>query len=120
VTPGYPAALPPKPWQIGAGVTPGTKGFDFLARCRAGDALKTRDRRTARITRVLPEEGLILGEVEMAGPCAWRCDGRYRDAPAGAAGPLDLMPPAQEDQTRHRTISLKDALAGAGRLFCCD
>jgi hypothetical protein len=88
--------------------------------------LRTRDRRAARIHRADPAAGLIPGlihgEVEMHGPCVWRADGRYRDAPFGAPGPLDLMPPdfRAPSTTGPRTVSLKGALAADHRLFCCD
>jgi len=98
-----------------------TASFDFVAACTAGMVMRTRDRSAATIARVAAGEGLIYGEVHMFGPCVWRQDGRYRDAPAGAAGPLDLMPPeaAAEPKSR-KTISLKDALDPANRSFCCD
>jgi hypothetical protein len=84
--------------------------------------LRTRDRRSARIHHAEPAAGLIHGEVEMHGACVWWADGRYRDAPFGAPGPLDLMPP--ESGTRSvdgpRRISLEEALATDHRLFCCD
>ena len=67
--------------------------FDFFAACRPGSAMRTRDRSEAIISRVDAAEGLIYGDVHMFGPCVWRQGGRYRDAPGGAAGPLDLMPP---------------------------
>ena len=65
---------------------------------------------------------LIHGEVQMHGPCAWRVDGRYRDAPFGAPGPLDLMPPRRNaaPAARPRSASMKEALEGDNRLFCCD
>jgi hypothetical protein len=96
------------------------EAFDFIAACRAGAALMTRDRRQVRITRLAAEEGLIFGEVAMAGPCAWHRDGRWRDAPAGAAGPLDLMPPPGDGAAKCKTVSMKDALAGDGSAVCCD
>src|SRR5262249_52770574 len=64
-----------------------TPDFDFIAACRPGTVLRTRDRSEATITRVTPADGLIHGEVRMFGPCVWRRDGRYRDAPEGAGGP---------------------------------
>lgn len=83
--------------------------------------MRTRDRRTVTITRVAPEEGLIHGEVQMFGPCVWRRDGRYRDAPGGAAGRLDLVAPAAETApSRGKTVSLKEALDPANRTACCD
>ena len=98
-----------------------TASFDFVAACRPGMVLRTRDRSEATIGRVAAEEGLIHGEVRMFGACVWRQDGRYRDAPAGAAGPLDLMPPEATSEAKPRkTISLKDALDPANRSFCCD
>lgn len=98
--------------------------FDFLAAAGSGARLQTRDRREVRISRVAPEQGLIHGEVPMHGPCCWRADGRFKDAPFGAAGPLDLMPPAPAETTSTGAApraSLKEALAeGEGRPFCCD
>lgn len=94
--------------------------FDFIAACRPGMALRTRDRSEATISRASAEEGLIYGEVRTFGPCVWRRDGIYRDAPAGAAGPLDLMPPGGRRETPRKTVSLKDALDPANRPFCCD
>ncbi|WP_395022387.1 hypothetical protein [Dongia sp.] len=95
--------------------------FDFLAHCRPGMVLKTRDRREARITAVDPENGLISGEVPMLGACAWRADGQFHRAPAGAAGPWDLMPPAEDVATAQRRESLAAALnAEDGNPGCCD
>jgi hypothetical protein len=95
--------------------------FDFIAACRPGSAMRTRDRSEAIISRVDAAEGLIYGDVRMFGPCVWRQGGRYRDAPGGAAGPLDLMPPEAAAEAKPRkTISLKDALDPANRSFCCD
>jgi hypothetical protein len=97
--------------------------FVFLA----GDLYRTRDRREARIDRIesgggLPDSGLITGQVQMHGPCVWLTGGRYRDAPFGAPGPLDLMPPSPEGAERGepKTASLKEALEADNRLFCCD
>ena len=97
-----------------------TERFDFIATCRSGMVLRTRDRGEATINRVSAEEGLIYGEVRLFGPCVWQHDGLYRDAPAGAAGPLDLMPPGEPRAQPPRTVSLKDALDPANRPFCCD
>ncbi len=98
-----------------------TVSFDFIAACKPGMVMRTRDRSEATIGRVAAEEGLIYGDVRMLGPCVWRQDGRYRDAPGGAAGPLDLMAPQAAAETQPRkTISLKDALDPASRPFCCD
>src|SRR5262245_46618062 len=98
-----------------------TASFDFLAACRPGMVLRTRDRSAATIGRVAPEESLIYGEVHMLGPCDWQPNGRYRDSPGGAAGPLDLVPPEAAAEAKPRkTISLKDALDPANRPFCCD
>ena len=95
--------------------------FDSIAGCRPGAEMRTRDRSEAIIGRVDAAEGLIYGDVRMHGPCVWRQDGRYRDAPGGAAGPLDLAPPEAAAQAKPRkTISLKDALDPAHRSFCCD
>jgi hypothetical protein len=84
--------------------------FDFLEHCRPGMVLQTRDRREARITAVAKDAGLISGEVPMLGACAWRGDGRYHQAPAGAAGPWDLMPPAAGAAAEQRRVSLAAAL----------
>jgi hypothetical protein len=98
-----------------------TASFDFIAACRPGLAMRTRDRSEVVFTGVDAEAGLIHGEVRMFGACAWNLDGRYRDAPAGAAGPLDLMPPEAAAEAKPRkTIALKDALDPASRSFCCD
>jgi len=97
--------------------------FDFMALCRPGMALKIRDRRDARILAVDLAAGLIRGEVQMMGPCTWRADGRYQDAPAGAAGPWDLMPPKSVDGTaaERPRESLAAALQrGDGNPGCCD
>jgi len=99
----------------------GMSSFDFIAGCRPGTAMCTRDRSEAIIGRVDAAEGLIYGDVRMFGACVWRQDGRYRDAPGGAAGPLDLVPPEAATEAKPRkTISLKDALDPANRPFCCD
>jgi hypothetical protein len=100
-------------------------GYDFVAACKPGMVLRTRDRSEATIIRVSAEDGLVYGEVRMFGACAWRRDGLYRDAPAGAAGPLDLMPPTAETapaevSVARKTVSLKGALDPANRGFCCD
>jgi hypothetical protein len=95
--------------------------YDFLAAASGNIALLTRDRRQVRIERVAAAEGLIFGEVPMHGPCCWQADGRYKDAPFGAPGPLDLMPPAAGPVHSQPRASLKDALEeGDGRPFCCD
>ena len=97
--------------------------FDFLAASRPGMVFRTRDRREARILVVAPETGEIKGKVQMLGPCVWRADGRYRDAPAGVAGPWDLMPPDAEaavSPRQHReslAAALQDPSANPG---CCD
>ena len=87
---------------------------------QAGSTYRTRDRREARIERVAPAEGLVYGEVQMHGPCVWLVDGRYRDAPFGAAGPLDLMPVDTAGGKAPQTASMQEALEGDNRLFCCD
>ena len=105
--------------------------FDFLEHCRPGMVLKTRDRREARITAVAKDTGLISGTVPMLGDCAWRADGRFHRAPAGAAGPWDLMPPIDlhpndpQPATERRRESLVDALRSTdgnpgGNPGCCD
>jgi hypothetical protein len=94
--------------------------FNFIAACRSGMILRTRDGGEATIRRVSAEEGLVYGEVRLFGPCVWRHDGLYRDAPAGAAGPLDLMPPAEGSAPQRKTVRLRDALDPANRPFCCD
>jgi hypothetical protein len=97
-----------------------TPSFDFVAACRPGMVLRTRDRGEATIRRVSAEDGVIYGEVRMFGPCAWRRDGLYRDAPAGVAGPLDLVPPGDTREKPRKSVSLKHALDPAHRPFCCD
>lgn len=97
-----------------------TDSFDFAAECLPGMVLRTRDRSEATISRVSADEGLVYGEVRMFGPCAWRRDGLYRDSPAGAAGPLDLVPPGEASPKPRKTVSLKDALDADNRPFCCD
>jgi hypothetical protein len=100
--------------------------FDFLAHCRSGMVLKTRDRRDAQITAVDKKTGLISGAVPMLGACAWMADGRFHKAPAGAAGPWDLMPPmeigvAESPATEQQRQSLAAALnAEDGNPGCCD
>jgi len=98
-----------------------TNAPDFFTLARPGAILRTRDRREARIGSVNAAEGLIHGEVAMVGPCRWRLDGRFADAPAGAAGPLDLVAqpvlPAEAPKRR----SMIEALADPdSRNFCCD
>jgi hypothetical protein len=96
--------------------------FDFLAYCRPGTTLMTRDRRAATVIAVDRDAGIIRGTVRMVGDCAWHSDGLYRQAPAGVAGPLDLMPPAQESgpDLRQR-VSLAEALRDpSGNPGCCD
>lgn len=95
-------------------------GYDFLSACSVGEVLRTRDRREATITRIDGDAGLIHGEVTMAGACSWRADGIYRDAPFGAAGPLDLVPPSVPRPRRGKRTSIADELTGAARMFCCD
>jgi hypothetical protein len=92
---------------------------DLLSACREGMVLRTRDRRAARISWLEPAAGLIHGEVEMRGACVWRADGRWRDAPFGAPGPLDLMP-EHVAAAPPRTASIKEALDAGNPLFCCD
>ena len=94
--------------------------FDFLAHCRPGEALHTRDRRRATIGRIDAGEQRIHGTVEMIGSCAWHADGRYVETPCGAAGPLDLMPPAAERRYPRRRVSLAQMLDPANRPACCD
>jgi len=97
--------------------------FDFLTFCRPGMVLKTRDRRDARILAVDAVAGTITGEVQMMGACTWRADGRYQDAPAGVAGPWDLMPPkgTEDVAVERRGESLADALnRGEPNPGCCD
>jgi len=98
------------------------ESFDFLAHCRPGMVLQIRDRRAVRITAVARETGLIKGEVPMLGACAWRADGRFHQAPAGAAGPWDLMPPEDARPVgEQQRQSLADALQSSdGNPGCCD
>lgn len=95
-------------------------GPDFLATVEVGAVLRTRDRRDAAITGVDPSAGLIHGTVTMFGACSWRANGVYADAPAGAAGPLDLVAPASGPAANQRHVSVTDELDGASRAFCCD
>lgn len=98
-----------------------SEASDMLALCVPGAVLRTRDRSEAVIERVDAEAGLIHGEVRMHGPCVWRRDGIWRDAPFGAPGPLDLVPPAGAEAGRpQRRGSVKDALGPENRAFCCD
>jgi len=107
--------------RTNAGDKPMSASFDFIAACRPGLVMRTRDRSEATITGIDGAKGLIHGEVRMFGPCVWRQDGRYCDAPGGAAGPLDLAPPeAAPDGKPRKTIALRDALDPANRPFCCD
>jgi hypothetical protein len=92
--------------------------LDLRTICRPGAVCRTRDRREARI--LSQDGGLISGEVQMHGPCIWLSDGRYRDAPFGAAGPLDLMPPQPATVGERQTATLAEAMAAGDRLFCCD
>src|ERR1700690_1680930 len=73
---------------------------------------RTRDRREARIERIDSSAGLIFGQVQMHGPCAWQIDGRYRDAPFGVPGPLDLMAPgaSKAAPAAPKSVSIKQAL----------
>ena len=93
--------------------------LDFFTLCRVGDMVRTRDRRQARITFVSLEDRLIGGEVEMHGACLWHGDGRWRDAPFGAPGPLDLVLPTTA-AGEPRKASIQEALAEGNRLYCCD
>jgi hypothetical protein len=95
---------------------------ELLSFCHVGALYRTRDRREARIARIDLGDKLIYGDVQMHGPCVWRENGRYRDAPFGAPGPLDLMPPSQDGSpaTGPQSVSMKEALEENYRLFCCD
>lgn len=95
-------------------------GGDFLATAEVGAVLRTRDRRDATITAIDPAAGLIHGMVTMLGACSWRANGIYADAPAGAAGPLDLVVPASGPAVPQRHVSVTDQLDGDSRAFCCD
>jgi hypothetical protein len=99
-----------------------TDGTRINAGFRIGTTYRTRDRREARLVRIALEKGLIFGDVQMHGACVWHSDGRYRDAPFGAAGPLDLVAPAEGNlhQAGPKIASLKEALEDDNRLFCCD
>jgi hypothetical protein len=94
-----------------------TADLDLRPTCQPGTVGRTRDRREARI--LSQDGGLISGVVQMHGPCIWLSDGRYRDAPFGAPGPLDLMP-RQPATGESQTVKLAEALAAGGRFFCCD
>jgi hypothetical protein len=96
--------------------------FDFLAYCKPGITLMTRDRREAKVVAIDLPNGIIRGVVAMVGDCRWRADGRYREAPAGAAGPLDLMPPPGDlgpDPRPRMSLAeaLRDPTENPG---CCD
>jgi hypothetical protein len=94
---------------------------DMLLVCRLGMTLRTRDRREVLIESVSPADGLIFGQVRMHGACVWRSDGCYRDAPFGAAGPLDLvLVPVETSAPGPRKASIKEALAEDSRFYCCD
>jgi hypothetical protein len=100
---------------------PMPEAHDFLAKTPPGAVLRTRDRREARIERIDAREGLLFGSVQMHGDCVWRADGRFRDAPFGAPGPLDLMSPDAARPVEPKTESMAEALAsGENRGFCCD
>jgi predicted small lipoprotein YifL len=96
--------------------------FDFVAHCRPVMMLATVDRRPVRITAVDGATGLIYGEVAMFGPCVWRRDGLWTEAPCGAQGPLDLAAPTDPSATPpdQRHASVMAALDGPNRHFCCD
>src|SRR5438552_13530878 len=85
-----------------------------------GALYRTRDRREARIERIDAGSGLIFGQVQMHGRCVWRAGGRYRDAPFGAPGPLDLVPPSEIVAAKPQTASTKEASQANYRPFCCD
>ena len=98
---------------------------DLAPPCLPETRLRTRDGRDARVQRTAPDEGLIYGEVAMHGPCVWKTDGRFRDAPFGAPGPLDLMHPApasgsSDGVATRKVASVKEAIEADNRLFCCD
>ncbi len=100
---------------------------DFLSICQPGSVLYTRDRREARITSIDTQHSIICGSVQMMGPCRWRADGRFADAPAGAAGPLDLIPPTDTQRgdpdptDPPKRASLQEALRDpTARGYCCD
>jgi len=94
--------------------------FDFIACCKPGMTLLTGDRRRVIVTAVDAVAGLIHGEVQMFGPCSWRADGLWADAPCGASGPLDLAPPGDGPAPEQRRVSVVEALDGDNRHFCCD
>ncbi len=95
---------------------------DLLSAVRIGALYRTRDRREARIERIDSVDRLIFGQVQMHGACVWLADGRYRDAPFGAVGPLDLVSPGANETppAGPKSVSLKEALEDDNRLFCCD
>lgn len=94
--------------------------FDFLSACAPGTTWRTRDRRAATITGMDPAAGIIQGTVTMFGPCVWRADGVYAEAPFGAPGPLDLAPPCPAPPGPRKRVSAVDQLTGEARAFCCD
>lgn len=97
-----------------------TTGFNFLNYCRPGMTVATGDRRAATIVAVDPDAGLVHGEVPMHGPCSWRANGVWSEAPCGASGPLDLVPPFDAPAPDRRHASVVEALRGPNRHFCCD
>ncbi len=98
-----------------------SEGFDLLLIAAPGAVFPTRDRRQATILRIEREAGLVHGEVPMFGPCSWRADGIYAQAPCGAAGPLDLVAPGSGAAPgRQRRTTMREALSRDARVFCCD
>lgn len=101
-----------------------TDTVDFIALAQLGAALRTRDRRAVTIIALDVAAGMLRGTIAQEGELAWRRDGSFAAAPAGVAGPLDLMPPSTAGAAPMRA-SLKDALNEndgdtARGPFCCD
>lgn len=94
--------------------------YDFLSACVPGTTWRTRDRRDATITGGDPDAGIIHGTVTMFGQCAWRADGVYAEAPFGAPGPLDLVPPVTARPAPQKRVPAVDQSTGEARAFCCD
>ena len=91
---------------------------DIAARIIAGATVRIRDRR--EVADLVVDGDGISGKVPMVGPCHWHRDGRYRDAPGGGAGPLDLVIVGEAGEGPARG-SVLDALADPqARNSCCD
>jgi len=93
---------------------------NIAAQIAAGSRVRTRDRRDVADLQ-LAADGAITGTVPMVGPCRWRPDGRYENAPGGGAGPLDLVPVPVPVGEMPRRGSVVGQLADAeAKNSCCD